>query len=213
MTATSWGYDGGLIYRPSAAPGLSVGLSYRSKVKLNSTGTATFDPDISVLPQGNVSATLTLPATGYAGVAYRFSDAFIGEVDYQYVGWSSYQQLAFTFSANGATVITPKNYKDTYLIRVGGEYAFGDLKLRGGYYYDHTPVDDAYVDPLLPDANRHGLNVGFGFNLTKHVSLDAAYLFIKFLDRTVTNTIPQTSFDGTYKSYANLFSLDVGYTF
>ncbi|HXX62343.1 MAG TPA: outer membrane protein transport protein [Bacteroidota bacterium] len=213
MTATSWGYDGGLIYRPSAAPGLSVGLSYRSKVKLNSTGTATFAPDISVLPQGNVSASITLPATGYAAVAYKFSDAFTGELDYQYVGWSSYQQLAFTFSANGATVITPKNYKDTYLIRAGGEYALGGLKLRAGAYYDHTPVDDAYVDPLLPDANRVGFSAGFGINLTKNLSLDAGYLFIKFFDRTVTNTIPQTSFDGTYKSYANLFSLDAGFTF
>jgi hypothetical protein len=52
----------------------------------------------------------------------------------------------------------------------------------------------------LPDANRHGLSAGIGLNLTDHLKVDAGYLFIKFLDRTVTNTIPATSFDGTYKS-------------
>jgi long-chain fatty acid transport protein len=95
---------------------------------------------------------------------------------------------------------------------VGGEYSLGSLKFRAGYYYDHTPVSDAYVDPLLPDANRHGLSAGIGLNLTEHLKVDAGYLFIKFLDRTVTNTIPATTFDGTYKSYANLFSLDLGYS-
>jgi long-chain fatty acid transport protein len=210
MTARGWGFDGGIDYK--ATPELTVGLSYRSKVKVDASGSAGFVPAIPVLPVGGVTATITLPATGYAGVAYKFCDALSLEADYQYIGWSSYDNLTFTFTKDGSSTSAPKNYSDTYILRVGGEYLLGSLKLRGGYYYDHTPVSDPYVDPLLPDANRHGLSAGIGLNLTDHLSVDAGYLFIKFLDRTVTNTIPATSFDGTYKSYANLFSLDLGYS-
>jgi long-chain fatty acid transport protein len=210
MNAHGWGFDAGIDYKP--LPRLTVGLSYRSKVKVDASGSAGFVPLIPVLPEGGVSTTITLPATGYAGVAYKLSDVLSLEADYQYVGWSSYQNLTFTFTKDGSTQSAPKNYSDTYILRVGGEYLMGCMKLRAGYYFDHTPVSDPYVDPLLPDASRHGLSAGIGVNITNHLSVDAGYLFIKFLDRSVTNTIPATSFDGTYKSYANLFSLDLGYS-
>jgi long-chain fatty acid transport protein len=210
MTAHGWGFDGGIDYKP--LPELTLGLSYRSKVKVDASGSATFVPNISVLPAGDAKSSITLPATGYAGVAYRFSDALTLEADYQYIGWSSYDKLTFTFSKDGSSTTSAKNYSDTYILRVGGEYTLGSLKLRGGYYYDHSPVSDPYVDPLLPDANRHGLSAGIGLNLTDHLSVDVGYLFIKFLERSVTNTIPETSFDGTYTSYANLFSLDLSYS-
>lgn len=210
MTAHGWGFDGGIDYKP--LPDLTIGLSYRSKVKVDASGSATFAPNLPVLPGGDAKSTITLPATGYAGIACKFSDVLSLEADYQYIGWSSYDNLTFTFTKDGSSTTAPKNYSDTYILRVGGEYLLGSLKLRAGYYYDHTPVSDPYVDPLLPDANRHGLSAGIGLNLTDHLKLDVGYLFIKFLDRGVTNTIPATSFDGTYKSYANLFSLDLGYS-
>jgi long-chain fatty acid transport protein len=210
MTAHGWGFDGGIDYKPF--PELTIGLTYRSKVKVDATGSAAFAPAIPVLPAGGVTSSITLPATGYAGVAYKFSDNLSVEADYQFIGWSSYQNLTFTFAKDGSSTTAPKNYSDTYIMRVGGEYSLGALKLRAGYYYDNTPVSDSYVDPLLPDASRHGLSAGIGYSLTDHLKVDAGYLFIKFLDRSVANTIPATSFDGTYKSYANLFSLDLGYS-
>jgi long-chain fatty acid transport protein len=210
MTAHGWGFDAGIDYK--ATPELTVGLTYRSKVKVDASGSAGFVPDIPVLPGGGVTSSITLPPTGYAAVAYKFCDALSLEADYQYIGWSSYDNLTFTFTKDGSSTSAPKNYSDTYILRVGGEYLLGSLKLRGGFYYDHTPVSDPYVDPLLPDANRYGLSAGIGLNLTDHLKVDVGYLFIKFLDRSVTNTIPATSFDGTYKSFANLFSLDLGYS-
>jgi long-chain fatty acid transport protein len=210
MHAQGWGFDAGIDFK--ATPQLTIGLTYRSQVKVDASGSAGFVPDIPVLPEGGVTSSITLPATGYAGVAYKFSDVLSLEADYQYIGWSSYQNLTFTFTKDGSSTTAPKNYSDSYILRVGGEYLLGSLKLRAGYYYDNTPVSDPYVDPLLPDANRHGLSAGIGLNLTDHLKVDAGYLFIKFLDRSVTNTIPATSFDGTYKSYANLFSLDLGYS-
>jgi long-chain fatty acid transport protein len=74
-------------------------------------------------------------------------------------------------------------------------------------------VSTEYVEPLLPDANRVGYNLGFGYQLTEHLNLDVSWLFLKFSDRKAENTIPEVNFDGTYKTYANLFGVNFGYTF
>jgi long-chain fatty acid transport protein len=69
------------------------------------------------------------------------------------------------------------------------------------------------VEPLLPDANRNGYNIGFGYKITDNVSLDFSYLFIKFDDREVTNSVPEIGLNGVYTSYVDLFGINIGYTF
>ncbi len=212
MSGTSAGWNVGVLYKFDDQ--LSFGATYRSSVKMDANGTATFNPYYGTLhlPQGGVSASITLPATGYLGVAYAINSDIQIEADYQFIGWSAYDQLAFTFQADGSKVIQPKHYNDTYILRLGGEYKWSDdLRLRAGYYYDHSPVDAAYVDPMLPDANRSGLNVGFGYNFTKNFNVDVAYLFILFNERKAENTV--INFDGTYHTRVNLIGVDLGYTF
>lgn len=182
---------------------------------MDADGDATFDPNYAALglPAGNVSTSITLPATGFAGVAYKVNDALQVEADFQYIWWSSYNELKIDFESNNSSSVSPKNYQDTYIARVGGEYALGDLKIRGGYYFDHSPVKTEYLEPMLPDADRHGFNLGLGYQITEHINVDLSYLFIKFLERKAENTIPELNFDGTYKTYVNLFGLNLGYSF
>ena len=212
LSGTGAGWNVGVLYKMT--PDISIGASYRSSVAIDANGTSAFDPNYAPLhlPQGGVSVSLKLPATGYLGVAYKVNDDIEVEADYQYIGWSSYNQLVFKFQADGSTVTQPKNYNNTYILRLGGEYKYNDdLRLRAGYYYDHSPVDAAYVDPLLPDANRSGLNIGFGYNITKQFNVDVAYLFILFNERKAENTV--IDFDGTYHTRVNLIGVDLGYTF
>jgi len=206
---TGIGWNVGVKYQ--ASDNLSIGVSYRSQVKIDANGTATFDPMRSVYPAGDVSSSLTLPATGFLGIAYTPMKSLTLEADYQYVGWSSYKELALTFKKDNSVEVSPKNYADTYILRVGGEYTAGDWQLRAGYLYDHSPAPTAYVEPLLPDANRNEVSVGLGYNLTKNVSVDLAYMFIKFDQRKAVGTA--INFDGTYNSTANLFAVDFGYSF
>lgn len=209
------GWNVGLLYKYS--PEIALGASFRGKIKMSASGIASFKPMYYELglPAGTVSTTIHLPATGFVGITYTPKDEpYEVEADYQYVGWSSYNELAFTFESNGSRSVQPKNYKDTYILRVGGEYKMNkDLRLRAGFYYDHTAVDAAYVDPILPDANRNGYSVGVGYNLTDNLSVDFAYMLLKFQERKAENTITEVSFDGTYRTTAHLISVDFGYTF
>ncbi|MGE5313955.1 MAG: OmpP1/FadL family transporter [Acidobacteriota bacterium] len=213
MTAKNgYGWNVGARYR--LTNDISIGASYRSEVKIDAKGTAAFSPNYAPLglPGGDASASLALPATGFAGISYRVAKNLELEADYQYIGWSSYDTLAIDFAANpAARSAQPKLYNDTYILRFGGEYTWNDWQFRAGYYFDHTPVPTKYLEPLLPDSDRHGFNIGAGYQITNNLRADISYLFIKGMERKAENT--ETNFNGTYHSYVNLLGLNIGYNF
>jgi long-chain fatty acid transport protein len=213
MDGSGVSFNAGVLYKPM--PWLSVGASYRSQTTVEAEGTAEFDPNYSSLnfPAGDVSSTLKLPATGFLGVAVTPIKDLQVEFDYQYIGWSSYDKLVIDFEANGSQSVSEKKYEDTYMLRLGAEYTMGSFAIRGGWYYDNSPVKDEYVEPLLPDANRNGYNIGFGYKITDNLSLDFSYLFIKFDDREVTHSVPEIGLNGVYSTYVDLFGINIGYTF
>ena len=206
LTSTGSGFNAGAMYKYSKE--LSVGASYRSSVKLDAKGTANFDPARTAYPIGDASASIELPATAFVGLAYQPMANLELEGDYQYVGWSSYKELVVTFAKDNSQSVSPKNYRDTYILRFGGEYTMNAFQFRAGVLLDHSPVTGKYVEPLLPDANRTGISAGVGYKLTESINVDLAYMFLKFDQRKATNTA--VNFDGTYNSIANLIGLNFG---
>ncbi len=212
--AKGTGYNFGIMLKPYE--NISLGFSYRSKINYKvDNATATFSQDGSLasqLPGGAVSTSLPFPTTWYAGIAYT-GDNFSIEADYQYVGWSAYDSLTINFASKttlqqNSSIIG--NYNNSYIVRVGGEYNLNAMwTLRAGVYYDKNPIPDAYEAPILPDADRLGLNVGVGVNVTNNISVDASYLFIPFKQRTITNSA--FGFNGTYNTTANLLGIDISY--
>ncbi|MDD8017535.1 MAG: outer membrane protein transport protein [Bacteroidota bacterium] len=211
LSGTGTGFNAGILYKIS--PEFSAGVSYRSSVKIEASGSATFNPNRSVYPGGDASATLTLPSTAFVGVAYKGIDHLELEADYQYVGWSTYDKLVINFKKDGSAVTSPKNYTNVYILRFGGEYTMDEWQFRFGYLFDHNPVPNAFVEPLLPDADRNGINLGVGYKINENFNIDLSYLFLKFDDRKAKNTDPSIAFDGVYRSYANLLGVNFGYTF
>jgi long-chain fatty acid transport protein len=208
-TGTAIGFNAGAMYKLSDQ--LSLGASYRSEAKVEATGSAVFDPSRSVYPAGDISSSLTLPATGFVGAAYTPFKNLTLEADYQYVGWSSYKELAITFKKDNSVSVSPKNYENAYILRFGGEYTWNDWQFRAGYLYDRSPAPTKYVEPLLPDASRNEVSLGLGYKLSSNLRVDLAYMFIKFDQRHAVGT--EVNFDGTYNSTANLFAVNFGYSF
>ncbi len=209
LSGTGTGFNAGAIFK--VTPELSFGASYRSSVKIDASGSAKFTPTSALFPEGDASASLELPATAFVGVAYKVMENFELEADYQYVGWSSYKELAIKFKKDNSTSVSPKNYENVYILRIGGEYTMDALQIRFGYLFDKNPVTDHYSEPLLPDADRNGINIGLGYKINEALHVDVSYLFLKFADRAVTNT--EVQFDGTYQATANLFGINFGYNF
>lgn len=198
---------------------LNIGFSYRSKSELKFDGNATFSKVPQSLraafPDGPGKTSIMTPATAFVGVSYKIMESLSFEADYQYVGWSSFDKLSFNLDngINGQKeVSSSRNYENTYLLRFGLEYqATNFWALRCGYIFDKTPVPDRYVEPSLPDANRHDFTIGIGYKISDQFSIDASYMFVRFAQRTESNSIPEFSFNGTYNSTAHLFSLNIAY--
>lgn len=217
-SGNGYGWNVGILAMPT--DDLSVGFSYRSTSKLDFDGNATFQRVPSSLrttfPDGPGKTSIETPATFFLGAAYNIMENLTIEADYQFVGWSTFDQLKFNLAngINGQTeVAANRNYQNTYLLRFGVEYRMEELILRGGYIFDKTPVPDGYVEPSLPDANRHDFTGGVGYKFSANLSIDASYMFVRFAQRTESQSIPEFGFNGTYNSFAHLFSVSFAYAF
>lgn len=214
-------FNVGLLYKP--IEDLSLGLSYRHSTKLSLEGNAVFT-DMQALqtyfPGGEGKTTITLPYNILFGVAYNFLPELTIEAGFQYVGWKLYDTLDIKIAEGPPAPLlgvlqkgsrSPKDWENAFLLRLGGEYRFGEFALRAGYIFDKTPQPDKSVEPMLPDADRHELTLGLGYKLSENLDLNFAYQIILFNDRTVVS--PTNTFPGTYKSKAHLFGINIGYKF
>jgi long-chain fatty acid transport protein len=213
-------FDAGILYKPT--PELSIGASYRHSNKIDYEGTAVFSNTGALspyFPGGTGKTTITFPNNIFAGIAYQATKELTLEADFQYILWSTYDTLTIgipvgpTFPLAGRPLQGPssagKDWDNTYMIRVGGQYLIGGLALRAGVIYDRTPQPDKSLEPMLPDASRIEGTIGVGYEFVKGISVDVAYQYIIFQERTVTS--PLNSFPGTYNSSANLFGLSLAY--
>jgi long-chain fatty acid transport protein len=217
---TAIGYNVSLFIKPSDA--FSFGISFRSETPFEFEGTATSEEYPAQLegrlPSGDITAAFTAPMNISTGVAWHANEKLTLTADYQYVGWSSYDKIEVVF-ADGSKSVSVRDYDNSWIARVGGEYNFSDaVDFRAGFLYDKNPVKDELVEPSLPDADRMGFNVGLGYMFTEKFGIDLAYMYLRFAERTITNsevsyTSGNSPFNGTYNSYAHLFAINFSYKF
>lgn len=236
-TATDVGYNLGLKWKPRKD--LAFGVAYRSEITLHIKGDANFlattptglgaigytPAQIGALGSAvafyraratsTASTDITLPDQLNLAVAWQPTDKLTLEFDADRTGWSSFDKLQIAFDSPQFAAFnnqpSPKNWKDVWSYKVGGQYALSDLiDLRAGYAYDFSPVPDSTLGPELPDADRH--NVAFGLGIHNgRTALDLAYMWVHFVDRTVNTQNMQTltGENGTFKSDAHLFGANL----
>ena len=212
----AFGFTAGIMFKPSKI--FSIGASYHSEVNYGFEGTATtVGPEqvASSLPQGPITAELTTPQNIAVGIAVNVTDKIQLSADYQFVGWSSYDKLEVVFTDPEPDIVSssPRNYEDSYFIRLGASYILNEqVTFMGGAYFDNSPVSTAYVNPSLPDTDRLGLSFGIRAQIYEKLAFEGSYLFIRGQELTVTDseesyTQGGSPFNGTYNTYANIFSL------
>lgn len=225
------GFTAGIFVEATKA--LSLGLSYRSQVTVEFDGDATPSKYPSQfegsLPTGPITAPLTTPENITFGIALKPLKNFALTADYQYVGWDSYDKLEVTFkefnkSESGELFknSSERNYSNGFIARLGAEYKYDKkIDIYAGFLYDSNPVADKYLDPTLPDADRIGLSTGCGYKLNNNLTIQASYLFLRFAEREITNSVESysgienslTPFNGVYNSVAHLTSFSLSYNF
>jgi long-chain fatty acid transport protein len=179
----------------------------------------------AVLGDSSAKTEITMPPLLSVGLANRSIPRLTLELDLQWTGWSTFDQINIDFdNPNSPNSVKNKNWNDVLAIRFGGEYRLTDrFALRAGYVYDPTPVPGETVDTLLPDSDRHDVSIGLGITL-KRIQADVAYLLVLFNDRNVNNQLDATTplnplattsynQSGKYETLVHLAGLSLTYRF
>lgn len=213
------GVNAGLFFQAGRT---SAGISYRSAIQLDiSEGTAAFENIPAIfLSNGTFPASdvfrsrLNLPSVISAGWGQKIGDRMRLSLDVNFTGWSVYDSLVVEFKDRPDLAIrSPRKFKNTMAVRVGGQYHYAPrLQLRAGLAFDPSPVQDGYIHPGLPDADRVVISGGFTWLLKKGWSIEGAVQFQEMKERREENNV-ENNFNGTYKSVVYAAGIGLQYMF
>lgn len=170
---------------------LSVGLVYRGRTTLDFDGNANFTaPDAfsEKTPDQTARTSMTMPDTLVLGTHYT-RGAYAAVLDLEWANWSVNRRTTVSFTnASTPEAVQENDWHDTIAIRAGGEWTRDRLIVRGGGYYDPSPVPAAHLTPSSPDATRLGLTAGASYRIAPTWSADVFAERMWLLRRETTST-------------------------
>ena len=159
-----------------------------------------------------VETEITFPMQLVGGVQFEATDRLRLLADYQFTGWSSFDEIPLEFEQLGDRS-REEGYDDTHAVRLGAEYDVVDqLTARVGYLYNTAAAPDDVVTPLLPESDRNQFTIGAGWRPVETFEVNVSYQLLQQNDRRgrVRGALPGESVttdlnQGLYSFGANLF--------
>ena len=217
-----FGWNIGLLH---AQNNWSLGLSYRSSVKVTLDGTV--DATGAGSTKSNAEAKIEFPSMLQIGARYKVDDKLAVEFDVEKTGWSSFDTIEIEHSTGLPSPISSENnWKNAMAYRLGGTYELSPAnQLLFGYALDETPGNDDFFSARVPGNDRQTLSFGLAHQRADW-TIELAYMYVKADDRKINsstsflaglpgNTDPNgtDAFNGNYKLTAHLFGLGVSTQF
>jgi long-chain fatty acid transport protein len=233
-----WGYGWNIGALWQVDPTLRLGAAYRSSINHTLSGKVEWSiPNAMPITPAMVAG---LTAKGYATSTGRvnvktpdsFSLNFYKELhpqlalmgDWTHTRHSKFQELRLNFSNDLPDAVIKQKWKNTNRYSLATTYRLSDpWLLRFGVAYDQSPVPNSEVRiASLPDSDRTWYSIGANYAFTKNVSVDLAYTYLHIKDASMSNrecsTAQGCTGSGTltkadFKSYANIFGVQLNYRF
>jgi long-chain fatty acid transport protein len=191
--SNAWGWNAGALLKLGEQA--HVGVSYRSKIEHDVTGTVEFTgvPTITLpgslapigttlnarFANGPVTTTIEMPYTFSVAAAWA-NDKVEVLADWTATGWDSLQSL--DIRREGASDLLssePLNFENTWRAGLGANVKVNEkFTVRLGTAYDKAPVQDRYRTPRLPDDDRIWAAGGFEWKLSQKATVDVGYAHI-----------------------------------
>lgn len=213
-TGEGYGWNAGVYFKTFS--GVTIGVTHRSKVttKLKGGDVIFEGPDfVKNNFATKFDSELPLPATTSLGFGFYPSAKTTIAFDVNWVHWSVYKELKFDYNKpTPSSEPSERNYSDGASIKLGiNQQQTEKLALRAGIGYAFTPVEDGYVTPETPDANRVILSAGLSYDFSKKFSLDLSFLYEAIKEREQTNI--ETGLAGTFKTNVYIPGIGLSYKF
>ena len=216
------GWNVGLLYHLKEIS-TSVGLQFRSELQAKFNGDADFSGP-AAFPNTRFHTSVKLPPQLILGVSTKAIPRWTINADIEWEGWRTVGSIPKSFDGAASALNSPgfRLWKNSYVFRIGAEYAATErLALRGGFFYDQTPIPKETFDPTIPNADLYALTTGAGYRW-EATSVDVAYLFGFYEKRAINaSTIDPTLNGGTggpqvfgsFSTTAQVLVLSVTYRF
>jgi len=191
LTARPIGWNAGLRYRLTETT--SVGLQFLSELQAKLKGQADITgPAAAGLGSGTGFARvgfhsrIKLPPQVIVGLSTKIVPRWTINADVAWEGWKTLGSLPRDFLGSTALdSVSARLWNNSWAYRVGAEFAATErVALRGGYFYDETPIPDNTFDANIPSANLHALTAGVGYRWDR-IGVDLAYLLGLYEKRSI----------------------------
>jgi long-chain fatty acid transport protein len=223
--STDLGYNLAIIVKPTKQ--WNIGATYRSKVDMSLSGTATLTSGNAILGssryRGDVSLDVVTPAVLTVGTSYTFFDRTTVELTWDKSYWSDYKKLDFNY--NG-TLVDPiliaafdqpkaKNWHDSNAYRIGITHKCTDRFIAMvGFGYDETPIPSDTLGFELPGSDALLYSIGGRYQISANLELGGAYLLEYKKSRTIENPANTTGIKGKFENAgAHVVTLGMTYKF
>lgn len=214
-TAVALGANVGVMF--NATDNLTFGASLRTQMAMKvKSGEATVSYNNAFAQQmmggvldgihhANFKAQMPAAWVLGFGASYKGIERLTLAADARLTGWHAYKSLDVEFLPEGLQDMNqyiPKNYKNSWCLSVGGEYAITErFDGRLGMMIDTTPVRDDYYNPETPGMTKVEPTIGFSFRPTPRLSIDFAFMYVHGCGKkNVSVTAPNLLYNGIVKS-------------
>ena len=195
-----------------------IGLSYHSKVDIDFTDhTATSLQAHRIGQEGGLK--LNLPDYLEFSGFHQLTEKFAMHYSYKYSHWSRLKNLYASYHSDGKEAFHKKMYyRNSSRVALGGTYNVDDkLTLRAGIAYDQAAATE-HASAAIPDTDRMWYSLGATYKFTPNLSVDLGYAYlkgkkVKFTEKQTVASLATVTANYTSKASANLYGLNLNYSF
>jgi len=168
---------------------------------------------------------LTLPQSVTLGYSLKPTSKWKVNFDLEWTDWSNTEQQIIYYpntSAKQASILATDNpqqrsWRSVWSESLGTEYGITDtFRIRGGYDHHQSPVPKNTYDTAFPDSNYNAVSTGFGFDITKNITIDIGYVAVFYQPRSIKNAqgvALSAALGGKYSEFVNIGTATLTYKF
>lgn len=214
-----WGLGANLALTWDVTGRDRIAATWRSEIPVDYSGDGSIGnltpaaQSLGFQENGSADTEITFPQI--LGLAYgrELTDALVAEIQFEWVGFSSFDELNLDFGGNNALFagnnVIRQDWDDSYTVGASLRYELEEgLRLHGSYQYFKSPIPDDTLSTTIPDADQNAFTVG----LTKRWDgwyAGIGYSYVIYEDRNgVFGGVP-----GEMESNLHLLSLSLAARF
>jgi long-chain fatty acid transport protein len=188
----------------------SLAGQYRSGMNPNIEGEIV----INGVPGPRATVDLHLPGQTMLGAAWTGKRVDV-ELGGYYTQWNTFKSLDIDTGNPLTDPHLTQNWVGTWSFRLGLAFRLDqEMKheLRVGGVIDNSPVPAEFLRPSIPDSDRTGYSLGYGY-LSKGWGIDVYAMYLQFDDATANGSPADAVINGTYTSTTLLAGLTAKFRF